>query len=1449
MPDTVRRAPPSEARAETTRVQPVSPPPADTTRRVERTPARRDTLPGTPPARAAPGVARSETPPAPAEIRPPAPPAGGARKPPAPVRPVSTTPLVVTPPQPDSLPVGTGLWAFAAGSVPSDDAFLYYLSSAWWSRETLRREGLLKPEIQAREDSLQYRLLVPRFTGSKRPSLVSPQVAGQIDAGTVELWSVLRETTIGARIRLRQEDYLRRLTRQQYRELTVAEAARGLKANLTTTSRRGLVKIDLPVELPSQLQSIFGEGKPNLAVRGSERITFGGTTRWRPKEIGTEIARKQSKFPQLDMKQELNLQLTGTIGDKVSVDVDQSSQASTPLANRIKIRYKGYEDEVLQRVDLGNTSLSLPGTQYVSYGGTAQGLFGINAQARLGDIDITTILTKQEGKNDSKSVTRSAETRTVKISDLDYVQAKYFFLQNPDSCLWQLDEASIGVFVDDQVGTNDEIDGAKASRATISGAMTSGAPTYRGMFRQLHPGDPPDGDFRIERQIYTGHPVLILNRPLDDKEVLAVLFSGWRLDTNLQRVEPKFSVGKVGEAASDSLQLKLVRPSRSDPLVNLLDLTKGPWAPLRNLELRNIYDLGARGILKEGFECRIRLQKTVDGVQPDRVGDITFLQMTGLDLSRETSTGQVPGRDDRIDPQFISLASGILMFPDLRPFDPDSIDLGIRPVSCPQAQFYRFLPWRRGDAIREARPAALPGLVGADSVGTYRAPLIYDRVLHQNPQADSRYVLEVTYRSPVSRIQLNAFGILPGSESVTAGQRLLTRDRDYRIDYDLGEVEILDAANVTEQEEIRVTYSYMGFGGAGSSKTLAGASAFYKPESSPFSVSSSWLYESQGGVPGIEGRRPRLGQEPSRTLVGELAGAWKTDSNLLTSLVNALPGIDARLPSKLDVGFGAGVSLPNPNTKDQLYIDDFDGVKDVLALSMSRRLWRPSGVPISPILPGGTRPPVERDSLRAAAKGELWWFSPRNSARESDFQPTLEAREGDNTRQILRLRFFPRGATPDEKKSSWAGVTQVLSTRGSDLSRAQFLDIWVNDHRQYRPHPDLLQERRGKLVIDLGTVSEDAMWYRNDPAHPEQFAFRPPNGKLDTEDTNRDGRLDQGSNLNEDTGLDGKLSGTPGADPFDKYDYDDNQPESNPRKYARVNGTEANQELDTEDMNGNGSLDRVNSYFQIAIDLADSTLWETDVYRDYVFKNPAARPGLVAADNGWRRIRGDKKRKGVAYSGLDRASGCGPGGTPQGRSLRKDRRLRLRARRKRDRIPSFSSQAAGGSDRQADARKRRVDCCQRDHNRDRTHGQVVRVPAFRYPARPRRDGEGIGEWIPGQRGRRPAGCRRSLGTRRIPLRAIPSKRSARLRHRPGGDRRVARGKMDRKGSRAGRFFPGWAAGDPGETRAGERSPRERHAARLGIAAAGGDARFPDLPRAVGQRIPGRILRGGQFSAV
>ncbi len=189
-------------------------------------------------------------------------------------------------------------------------------------------------------------------------------------------------------------------------------------------------------------------------------------------------------------------------------------------------------------------------------------------------------------------------------------------------------------------------------------------------------------------------------------------------------------------------------------------------------------------------------------------------------------------------------------------------------------------------------------------------------------------------------------------------------------------------------------------------------------------------------------------------------------------------GCQARAGSPVGLDAGVGLSFPNPNTRDQLYIDDFEGAKDVFrCLDEPVRL---EGFEHSREAEGGD------DFGRILRHGQAWWYTPRSAVKEGDLQPTVESRGGladtekDNNRQVLEIRLFPRGGTETERRESWFSLVSPLSQRGTDLSRAQFLDIWVNDFHAFDP-PDERAKRQGKVHIDLGVVSEDALWKRIPP--------------------------------------------------------------------------------------------------------------------------------------------------------------------------------------------------------------------------------------------------------------------------------------------------------------------------------------------------------------------------------
>ena len=205
-------------------------------------------------------------------------------------------------------------------------------------------------------------------------------------------------------------------------------------------------------------------------------------------------------------------------------------------------------------------------------------------------------------------------------------------------------------------------------------------------------------------------------------------------------------------------------------------------------------------------------------------------------------------------------------------------------------------------------------------------------------------------------------------------------------------------------------------------------------------------------------------------------------------------------------------------------------------------------------------------------RGRLRWWNPnlRDQVPVHDVHPDRELNsQVPNTIPSLELEFEPDSLNglPDR---SWGGVMRYLGEDFADQTHTQFLEFWLK----------FLSETEGRLVIDFGEISEDAL----------------PNNVLDTEDLNGNGVLDP----NEDGGLDGIF----GADPLDSADWngvaqprvpswDDWFHAANSSDFTQVNGTEnsRNDESgtypDTEDLNADDDLNTANNYYSYSLALDD----------------------------------------------------------------------------------------------------------------------------------------------------------------------------------------------------------------------------------------------------------------------
>ncbi|MCD4774927.1 MAG: hypothetical protein K8S15_02620 [Candidatus Aegiribacteria sp.] len=852
----------------------------------------------------------------------------------------------------------------------------------------------------------------------------------------------------------------------------------------TTRDQGSLVPtIYLPLDMPPILAGAIGEGG-QIDISGYQKITLSGVSHYRPNAVQME-GESQSLFPDLKMEQELRVQLEGTIGEKIHVDVDHDSRRSFGPQSSLSLRYEGYEDEIIQSIEMGDISLSITGPEFVSYSIPHQGLFGAKILAQVGPVEFTTIASRQAGSTESSEFVGQAIMVEDSILDI-HPADNYFFYTLPDS-QQQPQIVSIRVFQDDLDGTNNQETGAVEGAWFIEGTGETG----NGYWDELQPG------LDLDYVLVDSSTTIRFRRPVNNNYRIAVWMVTAEGDT-------------IGNASTGTdWNLKLIK--QSNPLPDY-----STWS----YELRNRYFLGANNIVRESFNCSIYLDRSGEDPVQSQEG-VPFIELLGLDTNGD---GSLADEENAVD-----WDNGFLVFPETRPF--------------------------------------------TDPVLNVTNPAVYNE---NNPlPTQSKYFIEVSYRAASTTYSLGRMGIIPGSESVTlsvAGTtRTLAKDVDYTIIYEIGLLTLMGEAAEDAQNPsntLRVTFEYLPLFAA-QKKTLIGSRAVYSIGSDSW-LGATVMFESAS----TPGDRPRVSEESTRTLVADIDAHLETKPEFLTDFANMIPGITTEAESKAIISGEIAMSFPNPNVDGIAYVDDMEGTETAFPVGQSRAAWHLSSIPVTQVSPEF---PV----------GEIRWYNTYRRWKLEDIVPNVTGRQEDNyVNNILELYFQPK----DDSEYSWGGIQRCMDKYGLDFSRKTHLRMYIRVTGS---------AQSGNICLDLGErIDEDSYWLERTAGE----LVRRANGELDTEDINTDGILSN----DEDTGLDNlwddEENPPEGGDPnMDNYHYDGNEPPS--ERYDRINGTQNNDLLDTEDLNRNGILDRSNSFFRIHIPIDDP---------DYIVSGPNA--------NGWMLI-------------------------------------------------------------------------------------------------------------------------------------------------------------------------------------------------------------------------------------
>ncbi|KAA3619733.1 MAG: cell surface protein SprA [Calditrichaeota bacterium] len=889
----------------------------------------------------------------------------------------------------------------------------------------------------------------------------------------------------------------------------------------------GGLNISIPVPIKSKtFQKIFGGDKVGLNVQGDISIK-GGFRNEDRSEAKTTLA--QGSNTNFKMNQTQRFTVTGKIGEKVTVNVDQDSERSFDFDNNLKLNYTGFDDEIIESIEAGNISLALPGTRFVRASGGSAGLFGIKTKIKLGDLGMTIVASQEKGESSELSINGGAASNKSTIKDIDFKEFTYFFLdssyrdnfQNYASkwLRYAVDDPIRRIFVykstTDLKRTSLVKGWALPNPSVKSDTSNSGSKEYfTGSFIPLE----SQLDYFLEPDM--GY--IYMSQPVASGEVLAVAYE----------LESGAIVGDVDydPSSPDPIFLKIVKTQSPHPDDEFT------W----DLAWKNVYNLGSRNIPQEGFSLRILYQSSTGSEEASTTGE-TYLNIFGLDNYDENG-GATPDDLMDLDPYLINLARGELIFPHLEPFNPT--DLG-------------------GDIAQAS---------GLDDA--LRTPEIYEleRTATARRSA-SKFLIEVESQNKSSTYQLG-FNVIENSEKVIANGRTLQRGIGYTIEYMSGTLTILDEQATAPNAKLDITYERNQFFQL-DKKTMLGARAEYKINDNSF-VGATFMYLNERTLD----QKVRVGKGPMRNMIWDVNGSFKFKPNFLTRAVDALPLLRADADSRLNFEGEVAQILPNPNTLNSsatgdnqgvAYIDDFEGAERPTPLGIMRKGWTDAS---APVLIQGL---FDDNKHVMAQRGKMIWYNPYTRVSINDIWPERETNsQTGQLADILVMEFTPSEYESRPVSESWHGVMRGLSSGFFNQSESKFLEVTIAGET-------------GAINIDLGMISEDVI--PNGKLDSEDLPISGVRlGTLeDEEDIGLDGMI--GSDTGTDPDF-WDINGDGERQLWEPLSNDDWAYSQSSGNYSRINGTEnskndGSQIPDTEDLNRNNVVDLVNSYFSYNIDLDD----------------------------------------------------------------------------------------------------------------------------------------------------------------------------------------------------------------------------------------------------------------------
>lgn len=876
------------------------------------------------------------------------------------------------------------------------------------------------------------------------------------------------------------------------------------KVDEQTEEGQGLIP---PIKIDSPgFANIFGSDEITIQPEGMVEISLGVNTARYENPMLPENQRRITRF---DFDQQINLNLTGQIGDKMKLGTSYNTEAAFDFDNFTKLEWTGEEDQILQKVEAGNVEMPLE-TSLIE---GSQTLFGVKTRMRFGRLTVDAIASTSRGQKSEINIQGGAQVQDFELKADEYEMNRHYFLnyyhrENYDEAMESVpiinslvditrievwitnmtneveDTRNVLAFTDlgeakeeNWSGNPGQPSGNELPRNNANGLYNflinnnqvrgfnnsvvglDAQVTEPGPFRQALEYEKLENARRLTEQEFTYNAQLgfiSVNAPLNNDEVLAVSYEYTYAGRTYQVGE--FSTD--GITGQDALYMKLLKPTITNPRNKLWDLM-----------MKNVYSIGAYQVDQEGFRLDILYNN------PDNSLLVNFLPYPGMD---DRQVLEVVGMD-RLNQNNRPQQDGVFDYYPITFEGNRATNGGTINTRNGRIYFSTIEPF--GQTLRRE-------LQEVELNPTITNTVVYDelydstKIAAQQIPQKNRFYFKGQYKSSISsEIPLNAMNVPEGSVVVTAGGMRLTEGSDFTVDYNLGRVKILNSAILESNSDIKISIesnSAFGF----QNKTLMGTRANYmiNPD---FNVGATWMRMVERPIT----QKVDIGDEPFRNNIIGFDLNYRTDLPFLTKLINFIPTISTKQMSTLTLNAEFAHLIPGTpraiSREGISYVDDFEGSQSTIDLRNFVQ-WKLASVPKGqPDL----FPEAElTDDLAAGfGRSHLSWYTidplfymnnaltPENIAdnpeltenvnvalvNQTDLFPNLQPALGTLTNlPVLDMTYYPRERgmynydttntyNPDgtftNPQERWGGIMRALTTTDFELTNVEYIQFWMLD--------------------------------------------------------------------------------------------------------------------------------------------------------------------------------------------------------------------------------------------------------------------------------------------------------------------------------------------------------------------------------------------------------------------